>query len=696
MGIERAMGFYVFTRTRLRASSRRKDDFFFRQKSPLCCTYVGCTTGTAETMGPKNVASSATTQEMQERIVIIPAPPSNNAGSQSESTPPIVHAIGGTIGSALSVLLFYPLERIRVEMMKSAGAVGATNTAVAHQVPITVESSCTPHQTDEPINVESMFLSAEDAPSGFLTQALVLEAKGDDDRLHNVEDKSISSSSSFVAIENPSSYEILSEASSNNASSISSRQTAVAEDIDLRHSDENRSPAEVSEALSSSNEEGKPFKVEIEELITSNRNIRPISSVQSTNCDPSIDLFPIDDGMSYTNSYSEKNKSSDLTTPTTISTWRCFLHLYEKKDLYTGVIPVICTLTISNFIYFYAYEILKQRLLPSFSTCSANHNQRVDGSTDANSLSKNTTITSSTITTSSDSITTTVLDNGTSTAVRIVTTTLSTITTNNDDKAFSSSSSSVSEVTSRNLLLRSFLASALAGVINVLMTNPIFVANLRIMQNNDAAEVDNDGEPIAHKQLRRSLPSEVLYILKHEGISKLWSGTLTSLLLVSNPAINHFLYEHIRNYIVNTRRYKIKKYLTHSHSLRPWEAFLIGAFAKTVATVVTYPLQLAQVLIRVQKARTKTSASSASSSSADSSECLHDASSPQPNEQVNYRGTWDCISCLYRKGGLAALYVGMDAKLMQTVLTAAFTFLTYEQIISFVRRSYRTTRMLSK
>jgi hypothetical protein len=33
-----------------------------------------------------------------------------------EIAPPIVHALGGSIGSALALLLFYPLERARIEM----------------------------------------------------------------------------------------------------------------------------------------------------------------------------------------------------------------------------------------------------------------------------------------------------------------------------------------------------------------------------------------------------------------------------------------------------------------------------------------------------------------------------------------------------------------------------------------------------
>mmetsp|Transcript_5031 Transcript_5031/g.10591 ORF Transcript_5031/g.10591 Transcript_5031/m.10591 type:complete len:242 (+) Transcript_5031:77-802(+) len=41
------------------------------------------------------------------------APPS---ASSAGPLPPIVHAIGGSIGSALAILTFYPLERIRVEI----------------------------------------------------------------------------------------------------------------------------------------------------------------------------------------------------------------------------------------------------------------------------------------------------------------------------------------------------------------------------------------------------------------------------------------------------------------------------------------------------------------------------------------------------------------------------------------------------
>lgn len=37
----------------------------------------------------------------------------------------------------------------------------------------------------------------------------------------------------------------------------------------------------------------------------------------------------------------------------------------------------------------------------------------------------------------------------------------------------------------------------------------------------------------------------------------------------------------------------------------------------------------------------------------------------------------------FRQNGLKGLYKGLEAKLTQTVLTAAFMFLTYEKILAF-------------
>ena len=77
---------------------------------------------------------------------------------------------------------------------------------------------------------------------------------------------------------------------------------------------------------------------------------------------------------------------------------------------------------------------------------------------------------------------------------------------------------------------------------------------------------------------------------RQEGIRSLWNGTLPSLLLVSNPAIQFMTYEFIKR--------KMHVYCGQEQ-LSGITYFCIGAVAKAVATVLTYPLQLVQTKLRV-------------------------------------------------------------------------------------------------
>mmetsp|Transcript_15862 Transcript_15862/g.22687 ORF Transcript_15862/g.22687 Transcript_15862/m.22687 type:complete len:516 (+) Transcript_15862:81-1628(+) len=508
-----------------------------------------------------------TQNEVQESIVVA-------SGLQQETVlPAVVHALGGAIGSALSILLCYPLERIRVEMMRGASCQVDSPSAQSEDHSKNDEADTS--------TVNNRECASENV--SILSSALISDGKEDNESNEDgaIGVKSMSSSpckASSAGLETPCSYEMLSEAST--STNVSPSQPVIVETISSDH--QSISPT-LSEESSGEDQMSTPKG--------SNRRQFSASS----------------DGV-----HSSPNETALISGYTCISAWSCFRRLQKEKDLYTGVVPVMSTLAISSFIYFYAHEILKKMLLPP----------------------KRANMTSRTISTTITKLGSVIIK--------------TTSTTTNKPKK-------------PNILLRSFLASAFAGVINVLITNPVWVASMRIMQRRRDDE-DEDAP-------QRSLPREIHYIWKQEGIAKLWGGTCTSLLLVLNPALNHFLYERIRSYRKNSRSLSLSP---------PAEVFVTGAFAKTIATVVTYPLQLAQVLLRVQKER--------------------EGDSRNENENIDYySGTWNCISSLYRQGGLPALFVGMDAKLMQTVLTAAFTFLTYEQILSVVRRSYyRGTQLLSK
>ena len=146
----------------------------------------------------------------------------------------------------------------------------------------------------------------------------------------------------------------------------------------------------------------------------------------------------------------------------------------------------------------------------------------------------------------------------------------------------------------------------------------------------------------------------VLTIAKDEGVGALWNGVGTSFVLSANPAIHFMVYETIKRFIAKRRG---------STNLTSLELFLIGGFAKCVATVLTYPLQLLQ--------------------------CRQRAARKQGGACPSAR---NIVEEVLRTSGLLGLYKGMESKLCQTVLAAAIMFLTYEKVVVFVHQVFRTKK----
>ena len=116
---------------------------------------------------------------------------------------------------------------------------------------------------------------------------------------------------------------------------------------------------------------------------------------------------------------------------------------------------------------------------------------------------------------------------------------------------------------------------------------------------------------------------------------------------VSNPTIHFFTYERIRQIFekISTQR---------GTPISSLEFFCMGALSKAVATVFTYPIQIVQSQLRNDRKNS--------------------------NGNNKYDGTMDCLTKIYKVGGMKGLFRGITAKLWQTVLTAAFQFMTYEKL----------------
>ncbi|XP_073968697.1 peroxisomal Membrane Protein 34 isoform X1 [Rhodnius prolixus] len=181
---------------------------------------------------------------------------------------------------------------------------------------------------------------------------------------------------------------------------------------------------------------------------------------------------------------------------------------------------------------------------------------------------------------------------------------------------------------------KDLILASVAGAINVLLTTPLWMVNTRIKMSG-----------ITDVRRYNGLVDGLVKVSSTEGVPALWAGTVPSLILVSNPAIHMAVYQ------------SIKRRLSWKNEISALTYFLMSAIAKMVATIITYPLQLAQAKLR-----------------------------HGPSDLATNSGTIQLLIYIIRRQGVKGLYKGMEAKLLQTVLTTALMFMTYEKIAAFVFR----------
>jgi len=200
-------------------------------------------------------------------------------------------------------------------------------------------------------------------------------------------------------------------------------------------------------------------------------------------------------------------------------------------------------------------------------------------------------------------------------------------------------------------VIQNLFIASIAGVINVLLTCPLWVANTRLkLQFKHTGKKEDGKEPY------KGLYDCLVRVSKEEGVLTLWSSTVASLILVTNPTINFVVYDKVRQMMVTAAKAK-------NMGLTSAEIFLNGAIAKAIATIVTYPIQIAQTRLR--------------------------AHGGKDEGRDKYKNTLDVLIKLYRSDGFLGWFAGMDVKLVQTVLTAAFQFVCYEHIKAFIFYVFR-------
>ncbi|XP_074512842.1 peroxisomal membrane protein PMP34 [Sebastes fasciatus] len=189
---------------------------------------------------------------------------------------------------------------------------------------------------------------------------------------------------------------------------------------------------------------------------------------------------------------------------------------------------------------------------------------------------------------------------------------------------------------------KDLLMGVVSGVVNVILTTPMWVVNTRLKLQG--AKFRN--EDIQQTQYR-GIFDAFSQIIANEGVGTLWNGTLPSLILVLNPAVQFMIYEAMKR-----RAGKGGKKISSA------EIFLIGAVAKAIATTATFPLQTVQAILRFGQYKGDGKGGAIGSLSS----------------------IFSLLMDRIKRFGFFGLYKGLEAKLLQTVLTAALMFVVYEKI----------------
>ncbi|KAK6228816.1 Mitochondrial substrate/solute carrier - like 10 [Theobroma cacao] len=221
------------------------------------------------------------------------------------------------------------------------------------------------------------------------------------------------------------------------------------------------------------------------------------------------------------------------------------------------------------------------------------------------------------------------------------------------------------------------LVAALAGSLNVLLTNPIWVLVTR-MQTHTQAErkiAELKREALLREASENSLISSRLQdklaeldstkphpygtiqaaheVYTEAGIRGFWKGIIPTLIMVCNPSIQFMIYES------SLKRLKEKRAANNKHGLKnvtALEVFALGALAKLGATVTTYPLLVVKSRLQAKQ-------------------------EIGGNISLRYSGTVDAIIKMMRYEGLRGFYKGMSTKIVQSVFAASVLFMVKEELV---------------
>ena len=173
----------------------------------------------------------------------------------------------------------------------------------------------------------------------------------------------------------------------------------------------------------------------------------------------------------------------------------------------------------------------------------------------------------------------------------------------------------------------------------------------------------------------RTVPKQDL-----QSIASLWNGLVPAILLCSNPAIQYTMYDTLKSWLMLHRQKQNQTgelNRTQISKLSMWESFTFGLVSKFAATITTYPLIRAKVMMMVAPmTNVIPDAASSHKPTADINKDTsdYDTKSEKSNSLIVL------LLCICKKDGIRGLYRGCSLQLLHTVLKSALLLMVREHI----------------
>ncbi|RKP08977.1 mitochondrial carrier domain-containing protein [Thamnocephalis sphaerospora] len=188
------------------------------------------------------------------------------------------------------------------------------------------------------------------------------------------------------------------------------------------------------------------------------------------------------------------------------------------------------------------------------------------------------------------------------------------------------------------------IASAEAGAITAITTNPLWVVKTRMC-------VTNRGDQGAY----RGLVDGLSLIARREGIRGLYKGMVPALFGVSHGALQFMAYEDLKRRRIDANPSRDKERLVSSTV----EYMIMASTSKLFATISTYPYQVLRSRLQNQQTESK------------------------------YTGVVDAIRKIYRLEGFLGFYKGLVPNAIRVLPGTCITFVVYENLSTYFREHAR-------